>query len=157
MKVYISKAQKSIEVSWEAMPENAKEFIISYGLRQKLNDAGSSATKKGLGTDEAGAQAFALAENVLASLMNGEVTVRSAASNQSLEERIFSRVLRAVFKQVCKRSIAKEADDSDSALLEAIALETNKEVSAIQAAVQTRAAAELLIEKTKQDLPSVEI
>ena len=157
MLVLISKAKKTIEVDFDAMPENAKAYIIAYGLKQKLNDAGASATKKSLGAEEAAEQSFAMAENILASLMEGDITVRAAAATQTLEERVFTRVLRALFKAQLKRAVAKEADQSDEALLNALALSLKKDVDHVRNAIQKRADAEIAIERQRMDVPDVEL
>ncbi len=154
--IYISKNDSNLQVDWDAMPENAKAYIIQYGLRQKLNDAGSSATVKELG-EKAGEQALAMAQASLAALMSGDILTRQAAKSQTLEERIFTRVLRALFKSQVGRPVSKEADQSDEALLAGIAKTLNKDVSIIQRAVQKRADAELAIEKQTLDLPTIKL
>lgn len=113
--IYISKSDSNLQVDWDNMPEASKAHIIQYGLRQKLNDAGSSATEKALGKDEAGKQALALAENVLEALMEGKVTVRQAAISQTLEEREYSKLVKSLAKR------AKLKADTDETLPSLIA------------------------------------
>lgn len=36
--IYISKADKSVEIDFDSMPEGIKLLVIDYGLTQKLND-----------------------------------------------------------------------------------------------------------------------
>ena len=155
--ILIAKADKTISVDFDAMPENAKRFLIEYGLRQKLNDAGSSATVKELGKEEAGNQAFAMAEASLAALMQGDVSVRRSASGKTLEERVFTRVLKAVFKAITKQNISELSDDSDEALLEALVEATGKSLADVTAAIEKRVDAELAIEKQKAAIPSIEL
>jgi hypothetical protein len=156
MLVYISKSDTNLNVDWDAMPDNAKAYIINYGLRQKLNDAGASATVKELGSD-AGAQALAMAESVLEALMRGDISVRQAAKSQTLEEKVFTRVLRTLFKSQTGRVVSKEADTSNEALLGILAKTLGKPVDAITRAVQKRADAEILIERQSIELPSIEL
>lgn len=157
MNILIKKANKTLSIDWDAMPQNAKNFIIEYGLRQKLNDAGASATIKELGSDEAGKQAFAYAENMLAALMSGSIAVRSAKAGLTLEERIYSRVLRAVFKQVTGKKISTEVDVSNETLLEEISAKTGKPKEAIEKAIGKRVEAELVIERQKESIPDIDL
>ena len=137
--IYISKSDSTLSVDWDKMPENAQRHIIEYGLRQKLNDAGSAATTKELGKDEAGKQALSMAENVLSALMEGKVTVRSAASSMTLEERAFAKVVRAFYKKL----IGKPADDFDvDNAVEQIAKKAEKSLEDTRAALELKAQAE---------------
>lgn len=155
MKIYISKADAFLEVDFDAMPENAKAFIIEYGLKQKLNDKGASATVKDLGPVEAGKQAFAMAETSLEALMAGRISVRTAAQTISAEDRISLRVTRSLYKQFIG---AKPEDDvSRETLVEVIAKKTEKEVSTIENAITKRVKAELEIEAAKKAIPTIEI
>lgn len=158
MKVYISKADCTIDVNWDEMPENAKAFIIEYGLKQKLNDAGSSATVKDLGKDKAGEQAKAMAEVVLASLMEGKVTVRQAAVTLTQEEREFNKLVKSYYKKL----IGKPGDDFDyEVALEEIAIKLDKTLEDTQAAIQAKAKKAVEVAKAvaalKADLPTVDI
>lgn len=113
--VYLSKSDCNLAVDWDAMPDNAKQHIIEYGLRQKLNDAGSSATVKELGKDEAAAQAKAMAENVLEALMAGRVTVRTATAKI---DRFMLQALKDIYK-VAVGGSAKDADTMHEAIIKA--------------------------------------
>ena len=97
--IYISKADKVLSVDFDSLPEVSKRFIIEYGLKQKLNDAGSSATVKELGPNEAAKQAFALAEASLQALASGQISVRVAKPQESLEEREYKKLLRSMLKK----------------------------------------------------------
>lgn len=138
--VYVSKSDSLLSVDWDKMPENAKAHIIEYGLKQKLNDAGSSATVKNLGPNEAAKQAKAAAENVLAALMRGDVTVRQAARQETLEEREFNKV----FKSLCKANLGK---DEDKWTLEALAEKLEKPVEALEEAINDVAAKKAVIRR----------
>lgn len=155
MQVYISKADQFIDVDWNAMPQNAKDFIIAYGLKQKLNDKGASATVKELGPKEAGEQALAMAETIVSALMEGKVTVREAKASMSAEERITVRVARSLYKKF----LGKKPDDlvTSEGLINAIALKLNKDVQDISIAIAKRVEAELLIESQKKAIPTIEL
>jgi len=94
-KVEIAKSGKILEINWDEMPETAKNYIIAYGLKQKLNDASASITKDEVpDNDERLAQKVAMAENVLESLMAGDITTRQSAAGQTLEQREATKWLR---------------------------------------------------------------
>lgn len=150
--VLISKADKPLAVDWDAMPEVAKRHIIEYGLRQKLNDAGSQ-YKKG----EAGcaANAYGAAEAVLAALMDGRVRVVVAAGANDKALRKFALALAKHVKA------GFEEDDSLDDLLQAIADKTDKPTDAIKAALQRKVDADNALKaeiaKLKAAAPSVEL
>lgn len=128
IKIIVSKADQTLTVDWDAMPENARQHIIEYGLRQKLNDAGSQFTKKELG-EEAGKLALGAAENILSELMKGNVSVRQAAVALTLEEREEQKILHAMYKAAFGKNedkwnvdeLAKAKSTTAEKLLEAIA------------------------------------
>lgn len=155
--IYISKADKTLPIDWDSMPENAQRHIIEYGLRQKLNDAGSSATTKELGEVQAGEQALAMAENVLSALMAGNVHVRRAASQMTLEERCFLKVLKALFK----KAVGKPEDKTKEELITGLANKFGKGEEAIILALEAKAKDMAEVERKvaalKQDLPSIDI
>lgn len=134
--INISKAEKSLSVDWDAMPEAAQRHIIEYGLRQKLNDAGSQFKK---GEENFADNAFGAAETVLAALMAGQVTVRQSKGSATLEQRFFTKHLRALFTTLKLGKIATETDTSDDTLLAAIAEKTGKDAEVIRAVVQKQA------------------
>lgn len=140
--IYISKADKSLPIDWDKMPENAQRHIIEYGLRQKLNDAGSSATTKELGKDEAGKQAFAMAEVVAAALMEGNVTIRQAASGLTLEERTFNKILKALYKKLFGRPC-----ENEDTILADVAQKLGKPMDDIKAAIDKKVTIEVEIAK----------
>jgi hypothetical protein len=126
-----------LEVNWDNMPEIAKQHIIEYGLKQKLNDAGSSATVKELGS-EAGAQALAMAENVLEALMQGKVTVRSAGVSMTLEQKEFNKLIKALYKKL----VGKPSADFDiEEGLEELAKKLKKPVEVLKPALEAKAKA----------------
>lgn len=153
--ILIAKADKSLPVDWDAMPENAKRHLIEYGLRQKLNDAGSSATVKALGQEEAGAQAFAMAENVLEALMKGQIRVVVSASATD-------KALLKFAKALATHLGLHLADSSDvSTLIEAIASHTGKPAEAITTALENKVKADLelkaKIAALKAETPTIDL
>lgn len=150
MNILIKKANKTISVDWDAMPAHAQQFIIEYGLRQKLNDSGASATIKELGTDEAGNQAFALAEKTLSALMEGDISVRVGAKALTLEEKAEQNVIRAWFKKICKRALAKEPQQDNQSLLEAMAKTLGKSPDKLKLALAPKIEEEISYLKAKQ-------
>lgn len=151
--ILISKANQTLEVDWDAMPDNAKAFIIEYGLKQKLNDATSSIKK-----DEENAAALALAasENVLEALMKGNITVRSGKSSMTLEERCLQKAIRTVFKKFVGENLKQLEDDSNEALLEKLTKKLGKDEATILAACEKHAAVLVKIEQDKAALPAIE-
>lgn len=131
--IIISKADKPLVVKWDEMPEAAQRHIIEYGLRQKLNDAGSQFKK---GEENFAALAFGAAENVLAALMAGQVSVRQSRGTTTLEERFFTKHLRALYTTL---KLGKVEDQENEALLDAVALKTGKDVETISAVIQKQA------------------
>lgn len=147
--IYISKSDSNLNVDWDNMPENAKAHIISYGLRQKLNDAGSAATTKELGKDEAGKQALSMAENVLSALMAGNVTVRQASVSMTIEEREFNKIVKALYK----KAIGKPDTDFDHEEgLKQLAQKLGKSVDTLTAAIQLKAEANAEVVRKVQAL-----
>lgn len=155
IKIYISKADATLNIDWDAMPEVAKQHIIEYGLRQKLNDAGSSATKKELGAQAAGEQALAMAEVSLAALMNGQTKTRVARSAMPLEDKFFLKELKALYKKVFKSTMEMETNLA----LDSIAKELGRDVSELEEALTKKALAEVeahkKIQEIKANLPTV--
>lgn len=147
--INIAKSGKSLSVDFNSLPEVSKQFIIEYGLRQKLNDAGSSATVKELGAIEAGNQAFALAEASLAALIAGDVSRGAGKAGMTLEERITQRVIRATFKAVCKRPVSKEPSADNDSLLAAIGQVYGKPADVILKALQKKIDAEIELARNK--------
>jgi hypothetical protein len=150
LNVKIAKADKVLSIDWDAMPENAQRHIIEYGLRQKLNDAGSSATVKELG-EQAGPQALAMAEVVLEALMKGNVHVRQAAANLTLEERMFNKILKA---------LVKKAGLDEGSTIDALASKLGKPVESINKAIEAKAAKDAEVQRQinalKLDIPDIE-
>lgn len=134
--INIGKAGRAIVVNWDAMPEIAQRHIIEYGLRQKLNDAGSAAIARELGAVEAGIAAYGRAERTLAALMAGELRAVSGKGALSLEQRAEQNVIRRVFKAQLGRPFGKERDISNEGLLAAIAQAKGKSPAGIRKAIQ---------------------
>lgn len=127
-KVEIAKSGKILEINWDEMPDNAKNYIIAYGLKQKLNDASASITKDEVpDNDERLAQKVAMAENVLESLMAGDITTRQSAAGQTLEQREATKWLRAKYKELFKEKISEMEDSSNDFLANRIAIKLGVE------------------------------
>lgn len=131
--ILISKADKTLPIDWDAMPDVAKRHIIEYGLRQKLNDAGSQFKK---GEENFAENALGAAENVLAALMEGRIRVVVAQGSNDKALRKFALALAAHVKA------GFENDDSLDDLLIAIADKTDKPTDRIRAALQKQVDAE---------------
>jgi len=124
--ISIASSETTIPVNWDAMPEASKRYIIAYGLKQRLNDAGASFKKDEEGSLE---KKLAAAQVVLEGLMEGNITVRQAAVSMSLEQREFLKILKKVYKQVT----GKKADDLEAdAMLAAIAETLGKDADSIE-------------------------
>lgn len=150
MLVYISKAGKSIEVNWDAMPEATQKHIIEYGLRQKLNDAGASATTKELGEKEAGLQAFAAAEVVVAALLEGKITVRSKGASVSFEDKTRLDIIAGLVK---KQSLPEGTDIAD--LIESLGTTEEKLEAAIAKLVASKVAARDAAKRARDEAKSL--
>lgn len=129
--INISKADTLLQVNWDAMPENAKAHIIEYGLRQKLNDAGSQFKK-----DEEGCADKALnaAEAVLEALMAGQVTIRKAATKV---DAFHLNAAKEFYKKAVNAKLPAGFELDDFIL--AVAKALNKTPEAVDGAVQIRA------------------
>lgn len=150
--ILISKADKPLAVDWDAMPEVAKRHIIEYGLRQKLNDAGSQFKK---GEAHCAENAFNAAESVLSALMDGRVRVVVAVDANDKALRKFALALAARVKA------GFDKEDSLDDLLLAIADKTDKEPDAIRAALQRKVDADNALKaeiaKLKAAAPTVDL
>lgn len=145
--IKVSKSDSVLKVDWDSMPENAKTHIIEYGLRQKLNDAGSQFKKD---SDNFAALALGAAENVLDALMKGNVHVRQAAASMTLEEREFRKILKALLK---KAGLDPEADIS------VLATKLGKDADIVTRAIEAKASSNAEVTRKVQALKagSVEI
>ena len=150
--IYISKADKVLSVDFDSLPEVSKRFIIEYGLKQKLNDAGSSATVKELGPNEAAKQAFALAEASLQALASGQISVRIAKPQESLEEREYKKLLRSMLKKAFPQ---EQEALMESGGVEALAALHKVESPRMEAALRTKAKANAEIERKKRELSAL--
>lgn len=134
--INISKAGKSLSIDWEALPDVAKSHIIEYGLRQKLNDAGSQFKKGEEGTE---ANAFAAAETVLEALKKGLIRV-----NTSIDAG--EKALRKMAELFCKKAgIPVDKEDSLEDLLEALGEKLGREPDAIRASLEKKVEAEAAV------------
>lgn len=73
MKVFIAKLETELEIDFEALPQVSKDFIINYGIKQKLNDCVANPEfKKGeKGTKDR-------IDDMVLALMEGTITQRAA-------------------------------------------------------------------------------
>ncbi len=83
--VPVSKLGKSFEIDWDALPQVSKDFIIAYGLKQKLNDGHSQFTEKS-GDKEYLAKSEAIVESTIEGLMSGNVRLNRAAGMTNEEQ-----------------------------------------------------------------------
>lgn len=68
--IHVNAVDRDITVDWDSMPETAREFVIQYGLRQKLNDchvSGETPDEKNAAVDK-----------TVAALMSGDIRVGAA-------------------------------------------------------------------------------
>lgn len=79
--IHVNKAGESIQVDFEALPENVKAHIIEYGLKQKFNDVHSA--------EKDGKTAMGLVKNLLKRLMAGELT-KSRNAGSPVERELHS-------------------------------------------------------------------
>jgi len=78
-KITINKTQEVIDVKFSELPEVTQEFIVSYGLRQILNDCHSSVQKKDFEDNDEFIQAVTnKVESKLGALLSGDITTRKA-------------------------------------------------------------------------------
>lgn len=131
--INISKAEKSLTIDWETLPPVAQAHIIEYGLRQKLNDAGSQFKKGEDGTAE---NAFAAAEAVLDALKKGLIRVNTSIS--AGEKALLA--MAKVFMKKAGLAFDKEASLDD--LLEALGEKLGREPEAIKTSLQRKVDAE---------------
>lgn len=73
--IAISKAKTNVEVDFNALPEVSKNYLIAYGLKQRLNDVHSQINAA---EENAPALALALVEQAIKALQDG--TTRVAGS-----------------------------------------------------------------------------
>lgn len=151
--ITISKAKTTLAVDWDNMPQNAKDYIIQYGLKQKLNDCYATLV---VGADNPAELALGVATDMLANLMAGNITVRVAAAVASLEDKIRTRVIRANFKKFCGRTVAKERNQDNASLIAEIAKSTGKSVEFITTKLEERVTVEVELERNKPSLPDVQ-
>lgn len=93
--VHVNKAGTSYTIDFDALPVVSKEFLVDYGLKQKLNDTVNDPKYKG---DEEASQTEI--ERVIAALREGTITVRQSGPRADQErivalEMIVTRLLEA--------------------------------------------------------------
>lgn len=89
--IAISKAEATLAVDFATLSPAVQDYVITYGLKQMLNDCHSQVKASDKG---AGAIALALAEKKLASLIAGEIRTARAASGLAAWVNDLARVLK---------------------------------------------------------------
>lgn len=151
--INISKAKNTLSVDWDSMPQNAKDYIIQYGLKQKLNDCYATVV---IGADNPAEVAMEAAKAMLENLMAGNITVRTAAAVASLEDKVRARIIKANFKKYVGIPVAKELKQDNASLIAAIATKTGKTVEFITQKLEERVVIEVELERNKPVLPDLE-
>ena len=151
--INISKAKNVLNVNWDDMPQNAKDYIIQYGLKQKLNDCYATVV---IGADNPAEVAMSAASEMLANLMAGNITVRTAAAVTSLEDKVRARIIKANFKKYVGTSVSKELKQDNASLIAAIATKTGKTIEFISAKLEERVVIEVELERNKPVLPDLQ-
>lgn len=150
--INISKAKQTLSVDWDNMPQVAKDFIIQYGLKQKLNDCYATVV---VGADNPAEVAMSTASEMLANLMAGNITVRTAAAVASLEDKVRARIIKANFKKYVGTAVSKELNQDNASLIAAIATKTGKTIEFITSKLEERVIIEVELERNKPVLPEV--
>lgn len=95
VQVPINKLSKTVEVDFDSLPDNAKEYVITYGLKQVLNDS-HSAYRMAKPEEEAEGTVFDNVEEFqeavqevidakVEALMDGSVTIRTGVSRAPVD------------------------------------------------------------------------
>lgn len=150
--INISKAKNTLAVDWDVMPQVAKDYIIQYGLKQKLNDCYATVV---VGADNPAEVAFSAASEMLANLMAGNITVRTAAAVATLEDKVRARIIKANFKKYVGKSLSKELNQDNASLIAAIATKTGKTIDFITSKLEERVVIEVELERNKPVLPDI--
>lgn len=151
--INISKAKNTLAVDWDNMPQNAKDYIIQYGLKQKLNDCYATVV---IGAENPADVAMEAAKAMLENLMAGNITLRTAAAVASLEDKVRARIIKANFKKYVGTSPSKELKQDNESLIAAIATKTGKTVEFITTKLEERVAVEVELERNKPVLPELQ-
>ena len=94
--ILIKKVQETVEVDFDNLPEISKQYLIEYGLKQRLNDCHSSLTLKDGAKAEDIMQAV---HDCLAGLQAGTIRkMREASSNafENMVQRVILETLRGM-------------------------------------------------------------
>lgn len=81
--INVNKLNESVAVDFEALPDNAKQYVIEYGLKQIVNDSHSGIKDK--------EEVKAVIERKLQALAEGNITIRRGGSSNP-----HSRVVEAI-------------------------------------------------------------
>lgn len=108
MNININKTGQSVEVSFDELPQTSQDFIVTYGLRQILNDCHSSLVRaKFEGTDEQFAEAVMDAvEEKLGALLSGDITTRKAGARLPADPLMAEAV--KIAREEVKKALAKK-------------------------------------------------
>lgn len=100
--VSIGKTGKAIDVNFTDLAPHVLQYIMSYGIKQVLNDAGSAAK-----TD---AEKVAMAEKKMDTLLRGEI--RAQRESDPIAARAKQIAIKAVTKKMKEKGIDPTAKDS---------------------------------------------
>lgn len=95
MQIQLHKIQDSVNVDYDSLADNVKDFVIHYGLTQILNDA-MSGVKVGRGqtaTEEQAAEGRALVDKRLSALLAGELRARRQGAVKEPVDPVAKRAL----------------------------------------------------------------
>lgn len=130
-RIFIRKANKSIDVDFDNLPDHVKAHIVEYGLKQKFNDVHSA--------EPDGAKAYGLATNLLERLEKGDLAKRVAVSDPIEKE------FRVMLLSVAKIKTGKKAKDlgelSTEEVLALVATALGKPEARVAEVFKTKAAA----------------
>ena len=132
--VSIGKTGKAIDVNFNDLAPHVIQYIVSYGLKQVLNDAGSAA--------KSDSEKVAMAEKKMDTLLRGEI--RAQRESDPIAARAKQIAIKAVTKAMKAKGIDPTAKDSG---FSGLVLEyAGKEAVRAMAKAQLEAEAEIGIE-----------
>ena len=100
--VSIGKTGKAIDVNFNDLAPHVIQYIVSYGIKQVLNDAGSAA--------KSDSEKVAMAEKKMDTLLRGEI--RAQRESDPIAARAKQIAIKAVTKAMKAKGIDPTAKDS---------------------------------------------